>query len=125
MKLFLNFEREFSIYKTLKRLAEQRIAVILQPGNIWVIEKSLPEDDVTDENLRTCYLRGWVEPIEKAIPKGRLKSDGSLPDGQMFQNVGPIYRMTDSGWNAIHRTHVLTLLGIIISLLAVLIAIIH
>jgi|GEM_PF-4546259 len=33
MDLFLNFKRELSIYKTLKKLAGQRIAVILQPGD--------------------------------------------------------------------------------------------
>jgi len=107
--------------RALKTSTKKSIA----PGDVWVIEKALPENDVVDENLRTCYLRGWVEPIEKAIPKGRLKADGSLPDGQMFQNMGLMYRITDSGWNAIHRTHVLTLLGIVISLLAVWITIIR
>lgn len=111
--------KEYSIYRTLKALAKQRVAMILQPGNVWVIEKAVPNNDETEENLRTCYLRGWVEPIEKAIPKGRLEKDGSLPKGQIFENIGPIYRLTDSGWNAIHRTHVKTLLSIIISLLAV------
>ena len=56
------FMKEFSIYTTLKTLARQRVAAILQPGNVWVIEKSIPNNDETEENLRTCYLRGWVEP---------------------------------------------------------------
>lgn len=112
-------KRELSIYRTLKALSKQRVALILQPGNVWVVEKSIPNDERTEENLRTCHLRGWVEPIENAVPKGKLKEDGSLPDGNLFSGHGPLYRLTDSGWNAIHRTHVLTLLGLIVAILGI------
>ena len=112
-------KREYSIYQTLKALSKQRVALILQPGNVWVIEKSIPDSVEKKENLRTCHLRGWVEPIENAIPKGKLEPDGSLPSGDIFTEQVPLYRLTDSGWNAIHRTHVITLLSIILSLIAV------
>ncbi len=111
-------KREFSIYRTLKAVSKQRVALILQPGNVWVIERAIPDDEVTEANLRTCHLRGWVEPIENAIPKGQLADDGGLPEGSMFNKRGPLYRLTDSGWNAIHRAHVIALLGVIASLLA-------
>ena len=111
-------KREYSIYRTLKALSKQRVALILQPGNVWVIEKAIPDSETKEENLRTCHLRGWVEPIVNAIPKGKLAPDGSLPSGDIFTEQTPLYRLTDSGWNAIHRTHVIALLGIILSLIA-------
>ena len=111
-------KRELSIYRTLKKLSKQRVALILQPGNVWVIEKAIPDNDETEENLITCHLRGWVEPIKNAIPKGKLLKDGSLPEGNVFSKQGPIYRLTDSGWGAIHRTYVIALLGLVVSLLA-------
>jgi len=110
--------REYSIYRTLKALSKQRVALIVRPGNVWVIEKAQPDLEEKEENLRTCHLRGWVEPIKNAIPKGNLNPDGSLPSGELFTEQAPLYRLTDSGWNAIHRTNVIALLGIIISLLA-------
>ena len=112
-------KREYSIYRTLKALSKQRVALILQPENVWVIEKAIPDSEEKEENLRTCHLRGWMEPIEKAIPKGNLKPDGSLSSGAIFTKQAPLYRLTDSGWNAIHRVHFIALLGIIVSLLAV------
>jgi hypothetical protein len=112
-------KRGFSIYQTLKALSKQRVGLILQPGNVWVIERAVPDDEKTEANLRTCYLRGWVEPIENAIPKGRLTVDGKLPEGSLFSNIGPLYRLTDSGWNAIHRTHEMAFLGVSASLIAV------
>ena len=116
-------KRELSIYRTLKAISKQRVALILQPGNVWVVEKAIPDDEQTEANLRTCHLRGWIEPIENAIPKGSLTKDGQLPEGAIFSERGPLYRLTDSGWNAIHRTHVIGLLGITISLLAAALAV--
>jgi hypothetical protein len=116
--------REWSIYRTLKALSKQRVALILQPGNVWVIERAILDNEINEANLRTCHLRGWVEPIENAIPQGKLNRDGSLPSGKLFTEYGPIYRLTDSGWNAIHRTHVITLLGLLVSLIALGVAVI-
>lgn len=116
-------KREYTIYKTLKALSKQRVAIILKPGNVWVIEKAIPDSEELEENLRTCHLRGWVEPIHDAILKGNLEADGSLPSGNIFTEQTPLYRLTDSGWNAIHRTHVITLLAIILSLIAIGVAI--
>lgn len=112
-------KREYSIYRTLKAISKQRVALILKPDNVWVIENSIPDSEEKEGNLRTCHLRGWVEPIENAIPKGKLALDGSLPTGNIFTEQAPLYRLTDSGWNAIHRTHVITLLSIISSLIGI------
>ncbi len=115
--------REYSIYKTLKALSKQRVGLILNPGNVWVIEKAISDSDENEKNLRTCHLRGWVEPLENSIPKGELTSDGNLPSGNIFTKQAPLYKLTDSGWNAIHRTHVITLLGIMLSFIAIGVAI--
>ena len=88
---------------------------------MWVIEKAVPSDENTEANLRTCHISGWVEPVVNAIPKGKLTDGGNLPEGDGSWKYGPLYRLTDSGWNAIHRTHVIAFLGIIVSLIALLV----
>ncbi|MBU1424690.1 MAG: hypothetical protein KKH12_02130 [Gammaproteobacteria bacterium] len=108
--------REYSIYKTLKQLAKQRVALVLQPGNVWVIERAIPDTEENNENIQTCLMRGWVEILHESIPNGRVWGDG-LPTKQIFEGTADVYRLTDSGWNAIHRTHVITLLGVIAALL--------
>jgi hypothetical protein len=89
-----------------------------------VIEKSVLHDEGTEENLRTCHLRGWVEPIANTIPRGKLTADGSLPPGFVFSEQAPLYRLTDSGWNAIHRAYVVALLSLIVAFLALGVAVI-
>lgn len=115
-------KREYSIYRTLKLLSKQRVALVLQPGNIWVIEKALPVSEEHFANIQTCLMRGWVEVLRDSVPTGVLKSDGSLPDGDMFQNEKHLYRLTDSGWNAIHRTYILGVLGLIATLIGIAVA---
>ncbi len=116
--MFQSLKVRRSIHRTLKAVSRQRVALILE-GNVWVIERCLPEDDVTQANIRTCHLRGWVEPVVHAIPKGSLTEDGRLPDGYPFTSSGPIYRLTDSGWHAIYRSHVLGLLSLIATIVSV------
>jgi hypothetical protein len=82
-----------------------------------------------EEDLRTRHLRGWIEPIEKAVPRGSLTPNGHLPPQGPFNSVGPVFRLTEAGWQAINQTHrwvmttlivalatlVATILGIIIN----------
>lgn len=103
--LLAGLKRERFIRKVLKSVSKQRVAVILQPGNVFVIEKSpAPQPDL-EEALRTCHMRGWLEPICNAIPTGKLTKDGRLPDGDLFTEVSPFYRLTEAGWSVIRRTH--------------------
>ena len=118
----LDIKRESIIRRVLRRLAKQRVGLVLQPGNVWVIEKAVENNEVTDAALKTCYMRGWVEPLENSVPKGKLKEDGSLPDGALFESSGPIWRLTDSGWAAINRAHEWTLIGILIGAVGVIVA---
>ena len=119
--MFENLRREWKIRTVLRRLSRQRVALVLQPGKVWVIEKAVPDNLETDADLKTCYMRGWVEPLENSVPKGRLKPDGSLPD-QLFESDGPVWKLTDSGWNAIHRAHEWALVGILIGIVGVFLA---
>ncbi len=102
---FEGLRREHHIRKTLRGLARQRVAIILQPGNVWVIERAPREFDGIEEALRTCDLRGWVEPIENAIPHGKLTPNGRLPEGELFTGEKSVYRLTEAGWSALNRSH--------------------
>lgn len=107
------------IRKTLKRLAGQRIAMVLQPGNVWVIERAVEDDDEdVDAALKTAYMRGWAEPIKNAVAKGNLGPGGQLPPGNLFDRVGALWRLTDAGWAVINRTQGWTLFAILIAALS-------
>lgn len=115
-----DWERERFIRRVLKILARQRIAAIGQPGNIWIVEKSFPDLENLDEALGTCHMRGWVEPIANAVPKGVLAKDLKLPEKI---EAGTIYRLTEAGWNAIHRLHGWVVATFIVSLAALVISV--
>lgn len=120
----VDMRREWAIRRALKGLARQRVALVLQPGNVWVIENAVADDTETDSALKTCFMRGWVEPLENSIPKGKLQPDGSLPPGPLYEASGPVWKLTDSGWAAINRAHEWMLLGILIGAMGLLIAVI-
>lgn len=104
--------REYSIYKTLKKLSKQRVGMVLEPGNVWVIEKAIPLTEENNENLQTCLMRGWIEVLHESVPMGQVNDDGTTHcvNDQPALKEEHIYRLTEGGWNAIHRTHMLTLL---------------
>jgi hypothetical protein len=118
-----DIKREWKIREVLRGLSRQRVALVLQPGNVWVIEKAVEDNEETDAALKTCHMRGWVEPLENSVPKGKLKEDGSLPNGDLYDSTGPIWKLTDSGWAAINRAHEWTLIGILIAAIGVFITI--
>lgn len=115
--------RERQIRHVLRKLSEQRVALVLQPGNYWVIEKAISDDEETDTALLTCYMRGWVEPIEGAIPSGRLNPDGSLPAGLQFDKLETHYRLTSAGWSVINGSHRLAVLALTISMISLAVSI--
>ena len=108
--------KERYIRKVLRRVSRQRVAMILQPGNVFVIEKSPPSEPGLEEALRTCHMRGWLEPITNSIPKGKLTQNQRLPEGDIFTETGPFYRLTDAGWSVIKRTHFWVILTCAIAL---------
>ena len=81
------------------------------------------DDDETDASLKTCHLRGWVEPLANAIPKGTLGPDGSLPP-HLFDGHGSLYRLTEGGWAVINRSQQLALLGAFLTVATLLVALV-
>lgn len=121
----MNFIKERNIRKALRQLSRQRVVTVLQPGNVWVIEKSPKDNEETENALKTCYLRGWVEPIDNAIPQGRLTRDNKLPPDNWIDKIGPMYRVTEGGWAVINRTHQWSLLVVFLTILAIILQIPH
>ena len=75
--LYTEMPHQLIIRKALKAVAKQKVAAILQPGNVWWIAPHPPSTEEMEEALRTCHLRGWIEPIANCIPRGKIE-DGKL-----------------------------------------------
>ena len=103
--MFDECRKERFIREILHRLSRQRVALILQPGNVWVIEKAVSEGEGEEvvAALRTCNIRGWVEILSNAVPRGKLSPNGRVPEE--LAGVAPVYKLTEAGWNVIHRSH--------------------
>lgn len=110
------------IYRLLRRLARQRVGMVLQPGNYWIIEYAVEDNQETDALFKTCYMRGWVEPLQNSVPKGRLQANGSLPNGPMFDSAGPIWKLTDTGWGVIQRRQELGILALFVAITGLVVA---
>jgi hypothetical protein len=126
--MFDGWHRERFIRKTLRRLSQQRVALVLQPGNVWVVEKAVSEGESKEvvAALRTCSLRGWVEIQSNAVPRAKLTPEGRLPEGLPISGIAPVYKLTEAGWNVIHRSHewvVATFIVVTITLVATILSI--
>jgi hypothetical protein len=87
-----------------------------------VIEKAVKTTAETDTALKTCHMRGWVEPLESAIAQGKLTPDGRLPNN--FAGVGTLYKLTSAGWAVIYRSNQIALVALLISAISLLISVI-
>jgi hypothetical protein len=116
--MFDEWKRERQIRKVLAGLARQRVALILQPQSVWVIERALVRDEDTEAALMTCHMRGWVEPLHDSMPTGDLTPDMKLPPGPMFTRTQAVFRLTEGGWSALNRAHAWTVAGIVIAVLS-------
>jgi hypothetical protein len=121
--MFSDLRREHAIRQTLRKLSRQRVALVLQPGNVWVIEKAVKTTAETDTALKTCHMRGWVEPLESAIPQGKLTPDGRLPANFKFEGTGILYKLTSAGWSVIYRSYQLALIAVVISVISLLVSV--
>jgi hypothetical protein len=106
---------EKRIRNVLRRVSRQRVPLVLQPGNIWVIDNAVADDGDTHAALLTCYMRGWVEPLEHAVPSGNLTADGGLPHEGLLLGRTMFYRVKPMGWAVIHRTHEWSLFAIVVA----------
>jgi len=118
-----NWVREMRIRRTLRALSRQRVALVLKPGKVLVIERAVEStDEEIEASLRTCLIRGWVEVLENALPNGRLTEDQRLPN-PLFTDVSPLYRITDSGWSVIHRDRLWSVTAVIFAAASFVIAV--
>lgn len=99
------FKRERAVRRALHAIARQRVVLVLQPGNVLVVELSPPDEEWFDIAVRTCHIRGWVDVLHDSIPSGTVLYEGSNPvfPGEMKPKT--IYRLTEGGWTVIHRSH--------------------
>ncbi|MGR3972840.1 hypothetical protein [Shewanella sp. 1180_01] len=120
--MFESISYENKVHKVLKKVAQQRIAIIL-PGNVPVIERCVGNDEATQALLLTAQIRGWVDVLYENLPTGKVDEDGHLSAAPSFANVQTHWKLTDSGWAAIQRRHQMALLSLFIGLVSVLIGI--
>jgi hypothetical protein len=106
---FEDLRRERRIRVALRGLAGQRVAAVLQPGNVLVVERSPPRTDGTDEAYKTCELRGWIEVLHDAVPSGSLGPNERIVYDELYSSEAPIYRVTEAGWTVINRVQVWSL----------------
>lgn len=119
--MLTEWKRERRIRKALRSLSRQCVVHILAPGNVWVLDPCPDEGDpYVSESLRTCYLRGWSEIVEDAVPRARLSNAGELPTS--LAGVAPVYRLTEAGWAELRRTHELLVATFAASLISAAVA---
>ena len=119
--MFDQFER--TVGRTLRKLAKQRIRMVLEPGNYWVIDRAITHDDDTQAALLICQMRGWVEPLQHAVPSAQLSPSGGLPPNFGFDKVQTLYRLTSAGWSVLHRSDLIATCALLISAMSLALAI--
>lgn len=112
--MFETWKSERQIRKTLRGIARQRVALIVKPGDVWVIERALERNEEVEAGLATCIMRGWVEPLFEDLPTNSLLSDGNIPPGPVFTRTENHFRLTEGGWAAINRAHAWNLVGVLL-----------
>jgi len=64
-------------------------------------------------------MRGWIDVLEDAVPKGEWNAQG-MPDLQRsFKRTEPLFRLTDSGWAVINRVQTWLIATFVVSVIAV------
>ena len=121
--MFDDWKRERQIRRVLSGLARQRVALVLQPSRLWVIEKALQRNDDVEALLMTCLIRGWIEPLQENMPTGSLTDDLKLPTGPMFTRQETLFRLTEGGWAALNRAHAWTAAGVLVAVVALIFSI--
>jgi len=121
--MFTSWKRERVIRHTLRGIARQRVAMVLQPGSVWVIEMALQRNNDSEAALATCIMRGWVVLLYEDLPTGDLTPEGTLPSEAAFLKTETHYRLTEGGWAAINRAHAWVLINVTVAVLAILVAV--
>lgn len=112
--MFDGLKREREVRKVLRGIARQRVALVAQPGNVWVIEQALDRNGDVEAALATCMMCGWVDALFDDLPTNDLTPDGSVPNGPLFTRTENHFKLTEGGWAVINRAHLWTMLGVLL-----------
>lgn len=109
------WERERQVRQVLRGIARQRVALVVQPSNVWVIERALQRNNDVEAALATCVMRGWVEPLFEDLPTNTLTSEGKVRSGPLFTGTESYFKLTEGGWAVINRAQMWTMLGVLLA----------
>lgn len=98
--------------------------MILQPGNVFVIENSPTEVEWFQAAVVTARIRGRVDVLFDALPSGEVRMHGNTPVFPERVTPKAHYRLTEGGSSVIHRTHAWTVATFLVSFLALLASIV-
>ena len=118
MSIFEDIKRERDVRRALQAVARQRVALILQPGNVLVVECSPPDAEWFDIGVRTCHIRGWVEVLHESLPTGAVTFVGDRPQIPTQMTPKTHYRLTEGGWAILRRSHEWVIATFVVSLLS-------
>ena len=121
--MFGDFIYEFKMHQVLKMVARQRVVMILEPGNVPVVERAIGRDEETKTFLLTAQIRGWVDILHEGMPTGKIDENSNMNIEQPFDSKENHWKLTDSGWAAIQRRYQLSVLSISIAIIGALVAV--
>ena len=121
--MFETFRRERQVRKALRAISRQRVALVLQPGNVQVVEQSPPDAEWFDLGVRTCLIRGWVEVLHENLPTGAVLMLGKTPVPPSQFSPKTHYRLTEGGWAVLNRSHSWVLATFLVSSLGLMVAV--
>ena len=113
--MFDDFRRERQVKRSLRAIARQRVAIVLQPGNVQVVERSPPREEWFELGVRTAQIRGWVEVLHENLPTGTVQLQGNVPRLPTSMEPATHYKLTEGGWAVLNRDHAWLLATFIVS----------
>ena len=116
------FFRERHIRLALKAIARQRVALVLQPGNVQVVERSPPHEEWFEVGARTCLIRGWVEVLHENLPTGQLKFNKNTPNFPDQMYPATHYKLTEGGWAVLNRSQSWVLATFMVSTISLIVS---
>lgn len=117
--LIKDFQYEQNLLNLLRNIKRQRVVVILDPGDVPVIERAIGHDENTRAMLLTAQIRGWVEVLYENTLTGDVSSSGEIDVSKPFTSTQTYWKLTDSGWGAIQRRHQLNIFAFVVSVVGV------
>lgn len=121
--MLTHYVRERQVRRALKAVARQRVAIVLQPGNVHVIERGTPDEEWFELGIRTCHIRGWVEVLHESLPTTTVRFQGNHPLISQDAKAKNHYRLTEGGWAVLNRSHAWVLATFLVSTVGLVVSI--